>query len=188
LYWVYWLVIILGVSAEWGLVYWGADFMVHAIGLTPANAATAMTLFFMAMVIGRFAGSRLTRRVASGRLLLAAVAIALTGFLFFWLARLAALNLFGLFVAGLGVANLYPLTLAVATTVAADQADKASARISVGGGAAIFAAPLLLGWTADQLDIAQAYTIVAALLLVALVVTAAAYRYQRRVEPVETLS
>jgi fucose permease len=44
-----------------------------------------MTAYFLAMVIGRFTGSRLTTRLESHTLLPAALALAVTGFLIFWL-------------------------------------------------------------------------------------------------------
>lgn len=175
-YWAYWVVIVLGVAIEWCLIFWGAEFLASVVGFSKAAAATAMSAFFLAMVAGRFAGSRLTRGAPVGRLLILALLLTLIGFGIFWLARLAPLNLAGLFIAGLGVANLYPLTLSLCTTVAADQVDKASARITVGTGSAIFVAPLLLGWTADQLTIKNAFAIVAVLILVAVASTVAANR------------
>jgi MFS family permease len=176
IYWTYWLVIVIGVAIEWCLVFWGAEYLANAVGLTKTAAATAMSAFFLAMVIGRYSGSRLTRRFPTGKLLFLALVIALIGFGVFWLVRLAPLSLIGLFVAGLGVSNLYPLTLSLCTSVASEQADKASARITLGTGSAIFIAPFVLGWTADQLGIANAFAIVALLIFIALGTTFTANR------------
>jgi fucose permease len=169
-FWAYWFVICLGVSIEWCLIFWGADFLEKVIGLSRVNAATMMSVFFGAMVLGRFAGSRLSRVVPSASLLLLAIGITLVGFPLFWLARLAPLNLAGLFIAGLGVANMFPLTLSVALNAVPEQADVASARLSLGGGLAILLAPLVLGWTADQLNIQNAYGIVALLAVIVAIV------------------
>ncbi len=183
IYWIYWLVIVFGVAIEWCLVFWGAEYLVSAVGLTKTVAALAMGAFFLAMVVGRFSGSRLTHRFPTGKLLLLALAVALVGFSFFWFVHLAPLSLIGLFLAGLGVSNLYPLTLSLCTTVAPDQADKASARITLGTGSAIFIAPLVLGWTADQLGIANAFAIVAILIIIALGVTFTANRISTQQQP-----
>jgi MFS family permease len=110
-------------------------------------------------------------------MLLMALGLAMIGFGIFWLARLTIANLAGLFIAGLGVANLFPITLSLCTTVAADQIDKASARISLGTGSAILLAPLFLGWLADQMRIENAFAIVAILIIVALIVTALTNRF-----------
>jgi fucose permease len=103
----------------------------------------------------------------AANLLLLALAVALLGFLLYWLAIMPAANVVGLFVAGLGVANLFPLTLSVATGVAAEQANRASARLSMGGGLAIMSAPLVLGWTADRIGLQGAFAIVVGLFALA---------------------
>jgi predicted MFS family arabinose efflux permease len=175
-FWTYWLVIYLGVSIEWCLIFWGADFLEKVVGLSQINAATMMIVFFGAMVLGRVAGSRLSRSVPSAKLLLLAIGITIAGFPVFWLSRLALLNLVGLFIAGLGVANLFPLTLAAALSVVPDQADAASARTSMAGGLAILIAPLVLGGIADHLGIQNAFGIVAMLAVIAAVVTFIANR------------
>ena len=170
-FWGYWTVVLLAVSIEWCVIFWGADFLENSVGLSKVNAATMMSLFFGAMVLGRVAGSRLSRALPSSTLLLAAFGIVAVGFPLYWLAPIPALNLLGLFIAGLGVANLFPLTLSVAVGVAADQANAASARIAMAGGLAILISPLTLGWVADQLDIQNAYGVVALLLVAAVTVT-----------------
>jgi fucose permease len=139
--------------------------------LSKVNAATMMGLFFGAMVIGRIAGSRLSRTIPSPTLLLAALGIVVIGFPLYWLASIPVLNLLGLFIAGLGVANLFPLTMSVAVGVAADQSNAASARVALAGGLAILISPFILGWVADQLDIQNAYGVVALLLIAAVAVT-----------------
>ena len=78
-----------------------------------------------------------------------ALGIVVVGFPLYWLSTIPALNLLGLFIAGLGVANLFPLTLSVAVGVAADQANKASARVALAGGLAGFLTVGLLGSTLD---------------------------------------
>jgi len=176
-YWAYWLVIILSVAIEWCLVFWGAEFLANVIGLPKTAAATAMSVFLLAIVAGRVAGSRLARHFAPGVLLLLALGLAMIGFWIFWQTRLMFANLAGLFIAGLGVANLFPITLSMCTTVASDQIDKASARISLGTGSAILLAPLFLGWLADQMRIENAFAIVAILILVAIIITVLANRF-----------
>jgi fucose permease len=65
---------------------------------------------------------------------------------------------------------MFPLTLSVALSVVPEQADVARARISLSGGLAILLAPLVLGWTADQLNIQNAYGIVALLTVIVAIV------------------
>jgi MFS family permease len=127
-----------------------------------------MSAFLLTMVVGRTLGSRLVRLVPSTLLLVLAIVVALGGFFLFWLAPWAALAVAGLCLTGLGVANLYPLSMATAMAAAADNAGVASARISLSSGIALFVAPLAVGGLADQVGIRVAYGIVPALLGVAL--------------------
>ena len=79
--------------------------------------------------------------------------------------RMAVLGLMGLFVAGLGVAGLYPLLLALALAAAGNQTVQASARATLASGTAILILPLTLGRLADAVGIQQAYGIVIVLLV-----------------------
>ncbi len=175
-FWAYWLVLILCVSIEWCVVFWGADFMENAVGLERVTASTLMSVFFAAMVLGRWIGSRLTRIYESSRLLIYAVAIVLVGFPMFWLGTLPLINIAGLFIAGLGIANLFPLTLSVVTSVVPERSNTASARASLGSGLAILITPQLLGAFADQVGIQGAFGVAAVLLVIVLVITLAARR------------
>jgi len=166
-FWAYWIVICLVVSIEWCLVIWGADYLENVVGLSKTNASTMMGIFFAAMLIGRLIGSRMTRVMPSTTLLLTALGVTMVGFPVFWLAQFAPLNIVGLFVAGLGVANLFPLTLTVAVGAAPQQSIVASARVSLGVGTAVLLAPLTLGWTADRVGLQIAYGIEALLLVIA---------------------
>ncbi len=180
-FWAYWLIVFLGVSVEWCIVFWGADFLENSVGLSKVNASTLISVFFVAMVIGRAAGSRLSRTVPVGRLLPLALLIALLGFFPFWLAPVAIVNVIGLFVAGLGVANLFPLTLSAASGVVTPrQADTASSRITLAAGLAILITPQVLGSLADAIAIRNAYSVVAVFLAAALGAIGLANRLARR--------
>lgn len=170
-FWAYFVFVLFGVAIEWCMVFWGTDYLETVIGLEKAMAATLMSVFFAAIVIGRIAGSRLTRTMDSAILLRWAVAIALIGFLLFWLAPIRLLNIAGLFVAGLGIANFYPLSLATMTGLAPQQANIASARTSLGSGIAILIAPQVLGTAADIWGIRTAYGFVGVLLIASAAIT-----------------
>ncbi len=83
----------------------------------------------------------------------------------------------GLFITGLGQANVFPLALAAASNSAPDHIDKASARISLSAGLAILIAPQVLGSLADAVGISSAFGIV---LIFALIVSYLAWKAYRR--------
>jgi cyanate permease len=65
----------------------------------------------------------------------------------------------GLFVCGLGVANLYPLSLALTLAAAPEHGDAANARVQLLGGMLVVTAPYLLGSLADHLGLTAAFTV-----------------------------
>lgn len=146
------------------------------MGLARTDAALVTSLFLGAMVLGRWLGSRLVRRWPTPPVLLGALGVCAAGFLIHWMSGAAWLSVAGLFVASLGVANLYPLTLALAVGTAPGQSDLASARASLASGTAIFSLPLLLGGLADRLGVGWAYGIVLLVMALAGLVMLAAQR------------
>jgi fucose permease len=163
-FWAYWVTIVLAVGVEFSLIFWGADFLV-ASGLSAAAAATTVSLFLWGMVAGRIAGRQIAQRIATERLLPVSLGVSAIGFFIYWLAPAAALAVAGLFIAGFGVANLFPITSALALGAAPGLSTEAGARLSLASGVAILAAPLLLGSLANAVGIWLAYAIVPVLLL-----------------------
>jgi MFS family permease len=157
--WLLAAVVAVGIAVEFCLVYFGAE-VLTAAGLRAAQAATAMSGFYLGILGGRVGGVRLTRR--AGRtvpLLWASLALTAAGFLLFWLAGLPVLAIAGLFLCGVGIANLYPLSLALTLAAAPGNGDVANARIQLLGGVLVIAAPYLLGSLADHLGLHAAFTI-----------------------------
>jgi MFS family permease len=175
-YWMFWCLIALETGAEWSVVYWGASFLASDSPLSKADAATAMAAFFLAMLIGRVIGSRLTRAFPGLLVLAASLGIALVGFPLFWLVPLPLMRVVGLFIVGLGLANVYPLGVAMATGAAPGQADRASARLSIAAGLSALIAPFILGALADHIGIGQAFGIAIPLLVLALLAAGLAGR------------
>jgi fucose permease len=168
-YWGYWALVWLVVSVEWCLIVWSPDFFEKVVGIPRELAAAAVFVFYLAQLTGRITGSLLARRYSGRTVLLLSLALSAAGFPLFWLARAPALNVIGLFVAGFGVANLFPFTMAAALATAPGSTDLAASRVSLAAGAAIFSSPLLLAWLADRVGINAAYAIVPLLLVLALV-------------------
>jgi fucose permease len=165
LYWMYWIAIVLGVSVEFCMIFWSADYLEQGLGLVKADAARAVSLFLAGMILGRFLGSRLVQRFSTGTVVTFSIVIAGVGFLFFWRAENVLIGLMGLFITGLGVANFYPLILSQAINAADGNTVQAGARATLASGTAILALPLALGRLADAVGIRLAYGIVLFLLI-----------------------
>lgn len=164
LFWVYWAAIVLSVAVEFCLISWSADFLEKALSLPLTEAAKAVSLFLAAMIVGRMAISRLVQRFPVRSVVLVSILTASLGFGLFWLSGAVIPSLAGLFLAGLGVAGLYPLLLSLALGVAGNNTTQASARTTLASGTAILSLPLALGRLADLVGIQSAYAIVGVLL------------------------
>jgi MFS family permease len=165
-YWLLAALVAAGIAVEFCVVYFGAE-LLTATGLRTAQAATAMSAFYVGILAGRLAAAGLTRR--SGRdipVLWASLAVTTAGFLLFWLASLPLLAITGLFVCGVGVASLYPLSVALALAAAPQDGDRAQAGIQLLGGALVVAAPYLLGRLADYLGLRAAFSTELALIAI----------------------
>jgi MFS family permease len=163
------------VAIEFCVVFYGAE-LLHAAGLAVARAAAALTLFYLGELAGRLTGTRLARRRAgtegSRGLTAGSLAVALAGFLAFWLAGRSPLALAGLFVTGLGVANLYPLTLGLAMSAVPGDNGRAAARTQVLGGISMMAAPFALSLLADGWGVGRAFIVEPVLIAAAAVLLA----------------
>ena len=119
--------------------------------------------------------------------MISALGVSAAGFAPFWFAPLMlppgaapfALSAAGLFVAGVGIGSLYPLSATLTIGAASGMADRATLRMALAGGVATPAAPIALGAGADSFGIGLAYGLVAALLLATTAVTAAVGRGMR---------
>jgi fucose permease len=165
-YRLYWSIIVLGIAAEWCLVFWSADYLQNRSAVVRSTAIALVSFFFVGQALGRFLSSRLSINIATRRLLHAALLCGMSGFLIFWLNRLPWLNVVGLFIAGVGVGSSYPLTASLALGCAASQSDRAAGQLTWGGGIAILTAPFAIGALADAIDFFWAVSLILVLLFV----------------------
>jgi MFS family permease len=157
--WLLAAMVAIGIAIEFCPIYFGAEALT-ATGLRTAQAAIAMSGFYLGILAGRVAGAYLTRR--AGRttpLLYVSLAVTAAGFGLFWLTGSPVPAVTGLFICGLGIANLYPLSLALTLAAAPGNADAANARTQLLGGLFVIAAPYLLGSLADHVGLHAAFTI-----------------------------
>jgi len=165
LFWVYWMTIVLAVSVEFCMIFWSADYLENVLGMIKANAAQALSLFLLAMIVGRMTGSRLVQLFSTQTVVTVSILLAGIGFPIFWRTESVSLGLSGLFLTGLGVANLYPLILSLTIGAANGNTVQASARATLASGTAILILPLALGRLADAVGIRSAYGVVLVLLI-----------------------
>jgi fucose permease len=151
-------------AIEFCLVYFGPQRLLDT-GLSAAAATTALSVNYLGILIGRLLGARLTRRPGrSVALLYASLAITSASFVLFWLTDQPAPAVVGLFACGVGIANLYPLSLALTLDAAGGREDRANARSQLIVGLVAATAPFLLGSLADRHGLTTAFALVPALI------------------------
>lgn len=167
-FWLFGAVAFFGVSVEWSMIFWSAAYLERVGNLTTTDATSASTLFLLGMVVGRIIGSWLTHTAEPARLLVVSLGLAIFGFSIFWLAPIHDLRLVGLALCGVGIANIWPLTLPTATATVPQATDLANARMSLSASLAIFIAPQVLGSLGDNIGIQNAVLVAGAMTLCAL--------------------
>jgi MFS family permease len=157
--WLFAVLTAVSSAIEFCLVYFGPQVLVDT-GLSAAAASTALSSNFLGILIGRLLGARLTRRPGrSVAVLYASLAITGAGVVLFWLTDQPALAILGLFGCGVGIANLYPLALALTLDAAGGREDRANARSQLVLGVVAAASPYLLGSLADRHGLATAFAL-----------------------------
>nr|MBP7213053.1 MFS transporter [Anaerolineaceae bacterium] len=118
------------------------------------------------MVLGRIIGSRLLHKIERNKVLLSSFALGILGFAIFWLSSSQSLSVIGLFIAGMGVANLYASMITLCFEAAGKERAAAGAATTLASGVAIFALPFALGSLADLISIRYAVLLIPFLFLV----------------------
>jgi predicted MFS family arabinose efflux permease len=184
-FWAHVLLVALAVGIEFCVLFFAVPLLGIGSRLSTSGAAAALSLFVAGELTGRAAGSWLTRRPGRAtRLIGAALGVAMAGFLVLWLTRVTGLAVVALFVTGLGIGNLYPLSLALALGAGRGRTDQAMARVQVGIGVAIGTAPLLLGVLSDRVGVIHALAVEPGLIVVAALVLLLVARTGRRQQAV----
>jgi MFS family permease len=160
-----WLALVCSVAVEFAFVVWGVA-RLTATGLDPGWAAAAGASFPLGMALGRLAGPRLIARLP---MVLVGSVLAAAGTLVVVLAAAWPLVGVGQFLAGLGIATLYPITLARLMATPGLRPAWGASLGALASGTAIMLAPTALAALALAMDLRLAFLVplpvLAALLL-----------------------
>jgi hypothetical protein len=157
-----WLRVVLAVSVEFCFVVWAVARLV-ATGLPTATAAVLGSAFPIGMAIGRAIGPIRWRGWSP---VLPSGVLAACGTLLVSLFDSPLLVALGLVVAGLGVAPLYPVTLASLVATPGLSSARLAAIGALASGTAILVAPAVLAVLARVVDLRTAYLVTLPLIAV----------------------
>lgn len=162
-FWIFWAMLVISVSIEFCTIYWASDYLQLRLAMTKDSATQWVSLFLVGMVVGRYFGSLLLQKYDRFSILLSSIAIGASGFAIFWFSRFQPLSLIGLFLAGLGVANLYANMISLCFEAADHARAVAGSATTLASGVAILLLPFALGSLADLVGIRYAFLLVAGL-------------------------
>ncbi|MFE6891222.1 MFS transporter [Streptomyces sp. NPDC057694] len=148
-----------GALADWSALHMEQDLHAH-----PGVAAASYSCFAFAMTIGRLTGTTLLERLGRTRTLVLGGATGAVGMLFGALAPSVWLALIGFAITGLGLANLFPVAIERAGSLAGPTGVAAASTLGYGG---MLLGPPAIGFMADWLSLPLALTSVALLAAVA---------------------
>ncbi|RMI36265.1 MFS transporter [Streptomyces triticirhizae] len=178
-----WLVGVLGLIAlcttygEGAMADWSALHLKETLGASAGVAAAGYSVFAMAMTVGRLTGSAVLARLGATRALVAGGALGAAGMLLGALAPTLWLALVGFALTGLGLANVFPITIGTAGQLAGPRGVAMASTIGYGG---MLAGPVAIGFLADWFSLAAALVTVAVLSGVAAVTSWATREALRR--------
>ncbi|MFB6704872.1 MFS transporter [Streptomyces sp. NPDC056333] len=160
------LVLLFGVIAlctaygEGALADWSALHLTQDLHARPGVAAAGYSLFALAMTAGRLTGTALLERLGQTRTLVVGGATGAAGMLLGSLAPTTWLALLGFAVAGLGLANIFPVAVGRAGELAGPSGVAVASTIGYGG---MLLGPPAIGFLADWFSLPLALTTVAVL-------------------------
>jgi hypothetical protein len=168
-YWLAWWLLVLAVSVEFSFVFWASSLVERQVGISLADATLVATGFYAGMTTARVG---LSFHLVGGRdpigLIVGSLVVAMVGSALAWSATSVELATLGIYLGGLGVGALYPMTVSVALSLVPGRQDRASVRLLLASGTAILLAPFLLGLAADISDVSVAWLLIPGLCLGAL--------------------
>ncbi|WP_405622627.1 MFS transporter [Streptomyces sp. NBC_00076] len=155
---------------EGALADWSALHLEQDLDATPGAAAVGYSCFALAMTIGRLAGTRLLERLGQTRTLVVGGTTAAVGMLLAALTPFLWGALVGFVITGLGLANLFPVAVERAGTLAGPDGVAIASTLGYGG---MLLGPPAIGFMADWFSLPVALTSVAVLAAVATVISLA---------------
>jgi len=152
---------------EGALADWSALHLEQDLDATAGAAAIGYSCFALAMTAGRLTGTRLLERLGRTRTLVSGGTTAALGMLLGALAPTLWAAVLGFVITGLGLANLFPVAVERAGTLAGPDGVAIASTLGYGG---MLLGPPAIGFMADWYSLPAALTSVAALAAVAAVI------------------
>jgi len=169
-FWISWIGFVACISSEFAVSFWAAALLKDRVGSNAAISTTAVAAIGFGMILGRWYGPNILRRLTLDGQLLVAISIQFLGFVAFWFSHSMTISLISLFTIGLGVSTQFALAAIRLISFSNGRPDLAIGRTSFAAGVAIAVAPFLLGVLGDNFGISRAYIMVPVLIAISFII------------------
>jgi len=170
IFWISWIGFVACISSEFAVSFWAAALLKDRVGSNAAISTAAVAAIGFGMILGRWYGPNILRRLTLDGQLLVAISIQFLGFVAFWFSHSMTISLISLFTIGLGVSTQFALAAIRLISFSDGRPDLAIGRTSFAAGIAIAVAPFLLGVLGDSFGISRAYIMVPVLIAISFVI------------------
>ena len=160
------LVVLIAFTAEQATEHWSALHLERSFNANAAEGALGPAILGFTMGIGRLSGQELVRRVAEGKLMQIASALAASGLILAAFAPVQSLAYAGFAILGLGVSTVGPTALAwVGKTIPSHLRAAAISRLVMIGYCGFFVGPPVIGFVAEAFGLHLALALMGGMLL-----------------------
>lgn len=177
---VFGLIALCTAYGEGAMADWGALHLEQDLDASAGVAAVGYSCFALAMTLGRLTGTTLLERLGRTRTVIAGGGTAAAGMLLGSLAPAVWAALIGFAVTGLGLANLFPVAVERAGSLAGPSGVAAASTLGYGG---MLLGPPAIGFMADWFSLPTALTSVAVLAAVAALIGLTTARWAESCRP-----
>jgi MFS transporter, FHS family, L-fucose permease len=141
-----------------------ANFLQNNFGLTLERASLGISLYFAALMIGRFSGAIILNWLSARKFLLITAIVALVSLVVMIMVKSVIVVQVAIFMVGLGSANLFPLIFSIAVEKMPDRANEVSGLMimAVSGGAFL---PPLMGLVSTHVGITASFFVLVAAMI-----------------------
>lgn len=155
----------LALACEGGMYDWAAVYM-RDVALSPAALVSySYAAFSTGMAVGRLTGDRIRGRIGGVRTLAWSAATGAVGIAFAAAVPLPLATIFGLFLSGLGIANLMPIFFLAAARVPGMSAAESISAVARFAYVGMLLGPVLIGGVAEHLSLRVSFVLVALVML-----------------------
>ncbi|WJH36694.1 MFS transporter [Paenibacillus sp. CC-CFT747] len=167
------------VGLEMSLVNFFPSILLEKFSMESAGASVSVTLFWLAMAIGRIFAGTLSMRVGYGKYLVWGCAGTLLCLAGLRLAPYYGLTFGFLMLAGLAMAGLFSIALVYASHILPGREERTTSLLIGAGGLGGAVLPLLTGWSMDHWKVFGTQSLLAAVSLLLILMVGAALVMER---------